>query len=235
NLPILERYERRYCCKFSQLVVTTPEDAQHFQQLAPQAAIAVIPNGVDLDLFTLRSSDPGGQVLIFAGAMDNQPNIDAARFLALEILPQLQQQYPQLQLRLVGARPVAAVQELGGRSGVTVTGKVPSMVTELHQATVCVIPMRSGFGIKNKTLEALAAGVPVVGSDRALEGLESSQPIALRANRVEEYGEAIASLLENPEQRQQLSHAGRRFIESHYTWAVAGQRYEAALANDWHD
>ncbi|MEM8641954.1 MAG: glycosyltransferase family 4 protein [Cyanobacteria bacterium P01_G01_bin.54] len=231
NRPLLERYERRYCRKFNHLVVTTPDDAAHFQQFAPPEKITVIPNGVDLDLFTVRPRDPGGQVLIFAGAMDNQPNIDAARFLALEILPPLQQKYPQLQLRLVGARPVAVVQELGTRLGITVTGKVPSMVRELHQATVCVIPMRSGFGIKNKTLEALAAGVPVVGSDRALEGLDFSQPIALRANSVADYGGAIAALLEEPAQRQMLSSTGRQFIENDYTWEAAGQRYEAMLAN----
>lgn len=229
NLPLLRRYERTYCRKFQQIVVTTPEDAQQFRTFAPHTPITVIPNGVDLELFPPRSSDPGGQTLIFAGAMDNQPNIDAARFLALDILPHLQHHYPQLQLRLVGARPVPTVQALAEKPGVTVTGKVDSMVNELHQATVCVIPMRSGFGIKNKTLEALAAGVPVVGSDRALEGLNLDGQVVLRANAVEEYAEAITQLLENPPLRQQLSAAGRQFIEQHYTWDVAGQRYEAVL------
>lgn len=229
NLPLLQRYERTYCRKFQQIVVTTPEDAQQFRTFAPYAPIAVIPNGVDLALFPARAGDPGGQTLIFAGAMDNQPNIDAARFLALDILPRLRHRYPDLQLRLVGARPVSMVQALAEKPGVTVTGKVASMVEALHQATVCVVPMRSGFGIKNKTLEALAAGVPVVGSDRALEGLNLDGQIALRANAIEEYEEAITQLIKNPSLRQQLSTAGRQFIEQHYTWDVAGQRYEDVL------
>ncbi|NEO83110.1 MAG: glycosyltransferase [Spirulina sp. SIO3F2] len=231
NLSLLQRYERSYCRKFKHLVVTTPEDAQQFQTFAPNTPITVIPNGVDLELFPMRPRDPGGQTLIFAGAMDNQPNIDAAQFLALRILPRLQQRYPQLALRLVGARPVPAVQALAQQAGVTVTGRVDSMVQELHQATVCVIPMRSGFGIKNKTLEALAAGIPVVGSDRALEGLNLDGQMVLRANAIEEYEQAIGQLLDNPSLRQQFSTAGRQFIEQHYTWDVAGQRYEAVLAN----
>ena len=87
NLPLLLRYEKRYCSKFSFIVVTTEEDRKQLQEFNPNSKISVIPNGVDLSLFPYRSSDPGGKQLIFVGAMDNFPNIDAVRFLTLEILP----------------------------------------------------------------------------------------------------------------------------------------------------
>jgi glycosyltransferase involved in cell wall biosynthesis len=232
NLPLLKRYEKDYCRKFSHLVVTTPEDAVHFHKLAPNVPISVIPNGVDLEIFTCRDRDPGGTVLIFAGAMDNQPNIDAARFLSLEIFPKIRAHYPDATLRLVGARPVLEVQKLAQYPGIIVTGKVPSMVAELHQATVGVIPMRSGFGIKNKTLEALAAGIPIVASDRALEGLAFPQVIAERAVTVDEYVGAIAQFFEHPELRQERSILGRQFIETHYQWGAIAKQYEAALKGD---
>ncbi len=69
------------------------------------------------------------------------------------------------------------------------------MVEYIHQSTICVVPLRTGFGIKNKTLEAMAAGVPVVGSDRGLEGLAIDVPLrALRANQPTEYISAISQL-----------------------------------------
>jgi glycosyltransferase involved in cell wall biosynthesis len=77
--------------------------------------------------------------------------------------------------------------------------------------------------------EAMAAGVPVVGSDRALEGLNADPHAALRANRVAEFVTAITALLQHPEQRRSLSVAGRALIEQEFTWAVAGARYEAVL------
>ncbi|WP_263971605.1 glycosyltransferase family 4 protein [Leptolyngbya ohadii] len=236
-LPLLRRYERRYCQKFSEIVVTTPDDRQELINLGAKGFIPVIPNGVDLAKFPMRSSDLGGRTLVFVGAMDASHNIDAARFFAIEVLPQLQQRYPDAVFRIVGARPVPAVQELAARPGVIVTGQVNSIAQELHQATVCVIPLRTGFGIKNKTLEAMAAGVPVVGSDRGLEGLsvDGSVPAgesslrALRANRIEEYLEAISQLFENPDLRQQLSHAARSMVEQEFTWERAGDRYEQVL------
>ncbi|MEA5421515.1 glycosyltransferase family 4 protein [Spirulina sp. CCNP1310] len=230
NLPLLRRYEQGYCGKFSHLVVTTPEDRAQFQRLSPNTPITVIPNGVDLDLFPMRTVDPGGAQLMFMGAMDNQPNIDAAQFLCREILPPLRAIMPDVTVALVGARPGPAVQALGALPGVTVWGKVAVMVEALHEATLCVIPMRSGFGIKNKTLEALAAGVPVVGSDRALEGLTIDPQGAIRANTVGEFVAAIAGLLRSPEQRQALAQAGRQYIETHFTWQAAAARYATVLA-----
>ncbi|MBD2626113.1 glycosyltransferase family 4 protein [Trichormus variabilis] len=229
-LPLLRRYEQGFCDKFSDIVVTTEEDKLQFQEFSNQQTIPVIPNGVDLDLFPMRNHDPGGYRLIFIGAMDYIANIDAARFFSQEILPEIQKKYPDTVFDIVGSRPVPEVLELQNQPGVNVTGRVPSMVEYLHKSTVCVIPMRTGFGIKNKTLEAMAAGVPVVGSDRGLEGLavdgETTPLRALRANQPAEYVTAIAQLFEKPELRRELSHHARQLIESEFTWEIAGQRYE---------
>lgn len=235
TLPLLKRYEQRYCQKFSHLVVTTAEDKKQMAALSGQSEISVIPNGVDLDMFPPRPQDPGGHSLVFIGAMDNLPNIDSVTFLAREILPLVRQGYPQVTLSLVGARPTPAVKALGELPNVTVTGKVPAMMPYLHRSTVCVVPMRTGYGIKNKTLEAMAAGIPVVASDRGLEGLTvegNGVPLrALRANTAEEYAAAIARLFESADLRQTLSKNGRELIEHEYTWAIAGSRYEQVLLN----
>ncbi|WP_044205799.1 glycosyltransferase family 4 protein [Coleofasciculus chthonoplastes] len=233
NLPLLYRYEQRYCDKFSHIVVTTDDDRQQIQSYNPPSQIAVIPNGVDFSQFPYRTVDPGGHRLTFIGAMDNLANIDAVRFLSLEVFPAIQERYPDTTLTLVGARPTSEVSALGNRPGITVTGRVPSMADYLHQATVCIVSMRTGYGIKNKTLEAMAAGVPVVGSDRGLEGLEVDSPNvplrALRANSVSEYVDAVTRLFEESQLRQQLSQSGRQFIEKNYTWERAAQLYEQVI------
>ncbi len=235
TLPLLKRYEQRYCQKFSDLVVTTAEDRRQMSELSGKEPIHVISNGVDLDLFTMRSQDPNGQSLVFIGAMDNLPNIDAVTFLSREIFPLVLQKYPAAALSLVGARPTPAVQALSEIPNVTVTGKVSEMRPYLHESTVCVIPMRTGYGIKNKTLEAMAAGVPIVASDRGLEGLAvEGDDIPLRALRAEtaaEYATAIGRLFDSAELRAQLSENGRALIEQDYTWAIAGEQYEMVLAS----
>ncbi|BAZ17830.1 group 1 glycosyl transferase [Calothrix sp. NIES-4071] len=230
NLPLLRRYEQKYCQKFSDIVVTTEEDKIQLLEFKPDAKIPVIPNGVDLVSFPYRTLDPDGHRIVFVGAMDNLANIDAVCFFCNEVLPEIQKLYPDATFDIVGSRPAPEVLELQNKSGVNVTGRVPSMVEYLHQATVCVVTMRTGFGIKNKTLEAMAAGTPVIGSDRGLEGLVCDLPNvprrAMRANQPSEYVKAISQLFENPQLRAELSHNARQYVESEFTWERAGQLYE---------
>ncbi|NEP02258.1 MAG: glycosyltransferase [Symploca sp. SIO2E9] len=233
NLTLLRRYEELYCSKFTNIVVTTPEERRLITSFETPAPIAVIPNGVDFSLFPRRISDPGGHKLVFIGAMDNLSDIDAVRFFSLEVFPEIQERYPGASLELVGARPTNEVLELAEQPGIKVTGKVPSMVDYLHKATVCVVPLRTGYGIKNKTLEAMAAGTPVVSSDCGLEGLTvdgADVPIrALRANEPAEYVYAVSRLFEDRQLRKQLSENGRKLVEDKYTWKRAGELYEKVL------
>jgi polysaccharide biosynthesis protein PslH len=113
NLPLLYRYEKRFCQKFSHLVATTTDDQVQLQQFVPQTPIAVIPNGVDFSTLPKRLQDPGGQYLMFVGTMDYIANIDAAKFLCLEILPALQQHCPNVKVAIVGARPTPEILSLG--------------------------------------------------------------------------------------------------------------------------
>lgn len=234
-LPFLARYERSYCRKFSHLISTTPYDRQQLLNLTPNAEISVIPNGVDLVSFPFRQTDPQGHHLIFVGAMNATHNIDAALFIAQQIFPELKKRYPQATLSLVGNRPIPKIQKLNESPGITVTGRVPSVIDYIHQATVGVVALRAGLGIKNKTLEFMAGGVPVVASDRGLEGLTVDDPKsplrALRANQVDEYVDAISRLFEDQNLRQTLSQNARHLIETEYTWEIAGQRYEQVLSS----
>ncbi|MGQ4650559.1 glycosyltransferase [Lyngbya aestuarii] len=233
NLPFLRRYEERYCGKFTGIVVTTPEDRRQIKAYNSAAQTAVIPNGIDLTRYPKRISDPGGNRLVFIGAMDDRFNIDAVKFLSLEVFPEIRERYPEAILELVGEKPVPEVLELAKLPGITLTGEVSSVVDYLHKATVCVVSTRKGSGIKRKTLESMAVGTPVVGSDSGLEGLVvdgADVPLrALRANEPAEYVYAISRLLQNRQLRKQLSENGRALIEQKYTWQRVGERYEKIL------
>ncbi|MEB3180974.1 MAG: glycosyltransferase family 4 protein [Nostocaceae cyanobacterium] len=236
NLPLLHRYEQRYCAKFSTIVVTTAEDRQQIEKFKPPSQTRIIPNGVDLLKFHYRPNDTSGHRLIFIGAMDNLANIDAVLFFSNQVLPEIQKNYPNTTFDIVGSRPAKEILALREKVGINVTGRVDSMVEYLHKATICVVPMRTGFGIKNKTLEAMASGIPVVASDRGLEGLAidgTNVPLrALRANTPSEYVSAISQLFEEPQLRCNLSHNARQLVESEYTWEIAGQRYEEAILSN---
>lgn len=233
NLPLLRRYEKHYCSKFSAIVTATQTEQKLLKNLKLETPITVVPNGLDLSVFPKRPANSGGQRIIFIGAMDKPANIDAARFFSLEVFPKIRQRYPESILELVGIRPVHEVLELGEYPGIKVTGPVSSMIEYLHWATVCVIPLRKSMGTKIRTLQALATGTPLVASDYGLEGLSvdgTGVPLcAMRANEIDEYVYAIGRLFEQPKLREKLSINGRTLIENEYTWKRMGERYEQIL------
>ena len=232
NLGLRKRYEQSYLEKFSAIVTVTSKDRRIVRELEPESSVTVIPNGVDLNKFPRRITNQGGQRIVFVGNMNQPMNIDAARFLALEVFPAIRDRYPEAVLELVGANPTPEVLELNELSGIVVTGKVSNVVEYLHWATVCVLPIRQGYGLRNRTLEAMASGVPVVASDRALAEFEVDETTtlrAMRANTLEEYIYAIGRLFSEPKLREKLSQNGRSFVEAEYTWDKVGQKYERVL------
>jgi glycosyltransferase involved in cell wall biosynthesis len=163
--------------------------------------------------------------------MAHPPNEVAAEFLARELLPRVRARVPSATLRLVGREPTERVLALGALDGVTVTGAVDDVRDELDRANVYACPMLTGSGIKNKVLEAMANGLPVVGTPLAYGGLDVRDGVEGRiAEGADALASALAALLEDPDAAARLGDAGRRYVTEHRSWDAAVRAYEALYA-----
>lgn len=178
---------------------------------------AVIPNGVDRDLFPFRDPAERPPVLLFFGNLGYFHNIEPARFVAEEVLPRVREKVPEARLRLAGARPAPAVRRL---EGVELAADVPSMAAELHGAAVAVLPMFSGSGMKNKVLEAFCAGTPVVTNRAGIEGVAGATAGRdhLAAEGAGPLADACVRLLGDQAERRRLSEAAVALVEERFTW-----------------
>ena len=174
----LLQYERHIARQFTASCLVSPAEAELLRQCAPMARRKIhhVGNGVDASHFapwpTLVSPYPAGaQVMVFTGAMDYWPNIDAVQWLVRHAWPALRRQFPALQLYIVGSRPTAAVRALARSAGVVVTGTVDDVRPYLAGAALAVAPLRIARGVQNKVLEAMAMGKIVLASPQALEGI----------------------------------------------------------------
>ncbi|QKG56007.1 glycosyltransferase [Hymenobacter sp. BRD128] len=200
------------------------------RQLIPHAdkeTIAIVPNGIALDYFQPRPLAPKTHDLLFCGNMGYHPNVDAACWLAEEILPLVQQRHPGASLLVAGTSPAPRVQALARRPGVTVSGWLPDIRTAYAGARVFVAPMRVGTGLQNKLLEALAMQLPCVTTalaNNALRGTPGQH--LLVADTAPALAEALASLLADEAAATRLAAAGRTFVAETYDWAAATARLE---------
>jgi glycosyltransferase involved in cell wall biosynthesis len=191
--------------------------------------VRVVPNGVDPALFPYREDGRPPARLVFGGNLGYFPNVDAARWLARDILPRVQQSVPEAELRLVGARPARAVRALATAPRVSLAAAVPAMAPELAACTVAVVPLRAGSGLQNKILEAMAVGTPVVATGRATAGLElTSGEHLLVADDAEALAAAVIALLRDPGRARAMARAARGLVESRYRWEASAAGVEAA-------
>jgi sugar transferase (PEP-CTERM/EpsH1 system associated) len=216
-------WEKRAIRRFDGIVTVSELERGWARQHAPGATVDLIPNGVDTEYFRPAScvSSNRNLYLVFTGAMDYPPNIDAAVWFCTEVLPVLQRHFPGLGFKIVGKNPAPPIVELGKSQGIQVTGTVADIRSYMAGALALVVPLRSGGGTRLKILEAMAMERPVISTSVGAEGLEiTPESNILIADKVQEFVNHVESLLKSPEKSKNLGTAGRRLVVEKYDWRV---------------
>jgi len=223
-----KRFEATTWGRFDAVTVVTTEDGEALRAIDPRMPVHVIPNGIDADRFApdptvAREPDR----LLFHGVMDYAPNVSAAVFLAREVLPKIRATRPEAHLVIVGRNPSPEVAALAELENVAVTGSVPDVRPWLSGGSVYVCAMRSGTGLKNKLLEAMANGLPCVATPLATRGLPVSRERHLLVGEgADELAARTVRLLEDPGLARRLGTTARAFVVEEYDWRGVARAYE---------
>ncbi|MDQ5823226.1 MAG: glycosyltransferase [Chloroflexota bacterium] len=211
-------YEQAVVARYPELIVTSPADKQ---ALGGRDGITVLPMGVDLERFQFRGPEGrDSQTIIFTGNMGYHPNEEAVLWFAAEVWPRLRATHPQLVWQVVGTNPTERVRALGQpENGIEVLGWVPDVSDYLGRATISICPLRSGSGIQMKVQEAMSVGAPVVATSIANRGVGGVPGRDLLvADTPDDFAAAVNRLLDDPQGRACLGHAGRQFVERQFQW-----------------
>lgn len=235
-------YERAIAARSARSFFVTEKEAALFRSLAPESAgtCEVLCNGVDAEYFAPDASRPSPYgptelPVVFTGAMDYWPNVDAVRWFATEMLPRLRAEWPALRLHIVGRSPARAVRALAG-DAVNVTGTVPDVRPYLQHAAVVVAPLRLARGIQNKILEAMAMARPVVAARECAEAITARRGIELiDAADADAFVHEVDALLRAPARAAAIGAAARCRVQQDYGWEArlgAVDRHLAPLRTD---
>lgn len=215
----LRAYEARVCRGADAVLAVSEDDAAALRALGRTAPVFVVPNGVDIEYYHPNPSairEPA--TLLFTGTMDFRPNVDAVRWFVAEVLPLLTRKRPDVRLDVVGRSPAPAVRRLAAPA-VAVTGAVEDVRPYFARASLFVVPMRMGGGVRLKILETLAMGLAVVSTSMGAEGAGLTRGKELLiADTAEQFAAAVLRLLDDPALRSQLARAGRETACQRFDW-----------------
>jgi polysaccharide biosynthesis protein PslH len=246
----LRRYEYEIARSFAYTTLVTAREIELLTDLdaASRRRVVALTNGVDLKKFRPGAyppfapeslppgerrylADPSAPRLVFTGAMDYFPNVDAVCYFAREVFPQVRARVPSAQFLIVGSGPTPPVSELKSLPGVVVTGRVEDVRPYLAAATACVIPLRIARGIQNKALEAMAGGRAVVATPEVVAGLGGArhEEELLVAATAEELAAAALRVIQDEPLRRRLEQQARAFVEREYDWGPLMARLAAMV------
>lgn len=224
------RYERRILRALDATVVVGESDAQVLQRLAPAAHVHVVPNGVAVRGAPDAAAEAPEPTVAFTGVLSHPPNAEAARWFAQAVWPLVRAAVPGARYVIAGREPDAAMRALGGRDGIEVHADVPDMHALLSRAWVAVAPMQSGAGIKNKVLEAWAAGKPVVMTSMAANGLHlDGDGSALVQDDTRAMAEQVVRLLRDDAERRRTGARLHARVRDAHSWRAAGSQLSELL------
>jgi glycosyltransferase involved in cell wall biosynthesis len=150
--------------------------------------------------------------VLFLGTTRYPPNFFAVSEICRHLAPAL----PRLDFHIVGEAPWRPPSV---PSNVRFLGRVHSTAVPLGGAQVAVAPVRHGSGTRLKLLEYFAAGLPVVCTAKAAEGLDIQDGVHARVVETSEaFVAAIRELHADPARAASLGAAARALVESRYDW-----------------
>lgn len=231
--PRLRRFERQAVLRSDITLAVSEEDAEGLRGLAPEKMnqIFSVPIGVDTDYFGVVPCKSGSQTLLSIGTMYWPPNVDSLLYFCAEIYPKIKAKMPDIRLNIVGAKPVAEIIALGNADkSIQVTGSVPDVRPYAEDCGVFIVPLRSGSGMRVKILNALSMGLPVVSTTLGAEGISVTPGSdILLADSPDDFADAVVMLLRNTARAAQLGEAGRKLVETKYSWPVVGKQLRSLL------
>lgn len=230
----LDAYEQKVFPRFTKLHFVSNVDSRYVASRYPELDVETIEIAVDGRFLELPIDEQ-------TGIEDAHPVLFSSGFLSSEgiALPltdflrsdfgRIRDRAPGIEYMVIGrATPPDVAAFLKCQPGVTFLPWVESYVSALSKATIAIFLDRVGVGIKNRVVQALAAGKATVGTSKAFEGLAVEDGVhALVCDTPGSAQEAVLKLLADHSLRLRLGHAARELVKQHYTQETTGKRWEA--------
>jgi glycosyltransferase involved in cell wall biosynthesis len=204
------------------------DEARWLGQAVPEARVHVVPWGILARPVEAPLNERRG--IAFIAGFRHAPNVDAACYLAEDIMPLLWRDEPGLPCLLAGSAMPEVITELAGPN-IEVLGAVPDLADVFSRVRLSVAPLRFGAGVKGKVLTSFAAGIPCVMTPVAAEGLELDGRLrGLVAGTAAEIATLILRLHSDEAELAVMSEACLDFVRLRYSEEATASALKAAIA-----
>ena len=217
------------------VVTITSDDAAWFeatlQEVHPGSTckVEVVPFGMDVDGTPHKALSQAPIRALHLGAMDWAPNHQGVTWFVQDVWPLVRQALPQAQVALAG-RNMGPEWRSDETAGIQVLGEVDDAAATYDTASVVVVPLQAGSGMRIKIAEALAAGRPIVTTSKGMTGLAlEHQKHVMVADTSQDFATALIDLLSNGDKATAMGQRGRTWAQVNLQHRARAERLTAFL------
>lgn len=148
--------------------------------------------------------------LLFVGS-DNPFNIEAINWFLAEVKPLLPNE---IKIVIIGR----VCKHISDDSAIEKLPFVEDLSYYYQRSKIAICPMLRGTGIKIKVVEALSYGLPVVGTEKAIDGfLDKKQNGCLTSNDKEKIAFFITKLLQDAQYYKEVENEAKKYFIDHFS------------------
>lgn len=206
--------KKRYFERVNFALYISPEEMEKNSDLQYGQAYYYPP---DLSFTNFKTVRPENQRVLFVGNLFTANNIDGLIWYIEHVHDQVAAQFPEYELVVAGNTKGQDIQHIVNKARILFYDSPASLDEIYAQAAVFINPMLYGAGVKLKTLNAVAEGLPVVSTTVGTEGtgLNHAQH-CLIADTAESFAHHIGSLLQDPQLGSRLTTQAQDFLRQNF-------------------
>lgn len=231
---LLERFECAYYGAFSKIHVVSEADRDYLVRRVPGIDVEVIPisSGYprDISLAYTAAGSPHGLTVTVCGNLGDAAIAAGFRQFLDHVLPAVSTVHPELRVRILGRRIDAALKrDLRRYPNVDYVAWIPDFEACLSSSDVLLLPDQAGApGAKTRTVQAMALGRAVLGTQTAFEGIPMTPgQHGMIYTSIEECREGLLRLLGDRSMRDAMGAAAARLAADEYSIECIGPKYES--------
>ncbi|GAA4449423.1 hypothetical protein GCM10023092_03560 [Rurimicrobium arvi] len=210
-------YERQVWSECDAVIPITQKDADYIRHSNIDTPQIVIPYGMHWS--DTESEIPGGRWKAYhIGAMDWKPNAEAMDWMRDAIVPAVQARVKEFTFDFAGRSMPERFLNREQSSSFNCCGEVADAQAFIADKQILIVPLKSGSGLRVKTLEAMAAGKLVISTSVGIQGIDALDNIHfLKADTASEFADKLEWVMQHPQAAQRIVANAKDLLRAHHS------------------
>jgi len=208
----VKHYEKKIAGS-NNIILTSSVDANYIGKIKN---LFVVPVVISQSFFS-EETKPINKInksILFVGNYSYKPNLDALNYFLKSIYPIIVKNDSKIKMQIVGkGLDSDFIKKNFGKVNIQYLGFVRDIKLKFLESHVFIAPLRFGTGVKNKIIEAMALGIPVVCTSIGNEGINAvNGKQIIIAKNAKDFAYKLIQIINSETLLKEIGKNGKNFV-----------------------